>query len=247
VFQGIQAGFLTTANHDNSELYEKAQAALAAVDSVLLKSHVVGCERSNNSVNLAVNTPSGPKIIQAKKVLITMPPTLSNLEPFDLDETENVIFRQFSASGYYTGLIRNSGIPDNVDIQNIGSDTPFNIPVLPGLYSIDPTGVPGLHKFLYGSPTVLSNEAVKEDVLASVNKLRTAGTLNTTNPEFVIFSSHSPFLMTVPSEAIKDGFYRNLTGLQGYRSMFYTGAAFDTHDSSSLWQFTEALLPKLVA
>lgn len=247
VLQGIQTGFLTTANHDNSQLYEKAEAVLAAANAVLLSSHVMACERDNTGVKIAVLTPSGPKLILAKKVLITMPPTLPNMQPFELDNTELGIFRQFSASGYYTGLIRNSGIPDNIDFQNIGSNTPFNLPALPGLYSIDPTGVPGLHQFLYGSPTVLSNEQVKNNVLASVKELRSAGTLNTTTPEFVVFSSHSPFLMTVPSEAIKNGFYRNLTGLQGHRSTYYTGATFHTHDSSLLWQFTEALLPKLVA
>ena len=88
---------------------------------------------------------------------------------------------------------------------------------------------------------------MKNDILATVNRLKTAGTLNTTTPEFVVFSSHSPFLMHVTSDEIKNGFYSMLNGLQGYRKTFYTGAAFHTHDSSLLWEFTEALLPKIVA
>src|SRR5579859_4550674 len=150
------------------------------------------------------------------------------MAPFALDNKERWIFGQFSASGYYTGLLRNTGIPDTLDFQNIGADTPFHIPALPGLYSLDPTAVPGLHQFLYGSPTVLTDAAVKQDILASVAKLKTAGTFNTTTPEFVYFSSHSPFLMTVPADAIKNGFYKDLYGLQGYRRTFYTGAAFHT-------------------
>jgi hypothetical protein len=100
---------------------------------------------------------------------------------------------------------------------------------------------------LYGSPTVISDDQVKKDIIASVHGLHTAGTLNTTAPEFVVFSSHSPFEFTVPSSAIQAGFYRKINALQGRRQMFYSGAAFHTHDSSLLWQFTEALLPRVVA
>ena len=38
-----------------------------------------------------------------------------------------------------------------------------------------------------------------------------------------------------------------LNALQGRNRTFYTGAAFHTHDSSLLWQFTEALLPRIAA
>jgi hypothetical protein len=51
----------------------------------------------------------------------------------------------------------------------------------------------------------------------------------------------------VPTGAIKAGFYRKLYALQGRNRTFYTGAAFHTHDSSLLWQFTEALLPRITA
>jgi hypothetical protein len=62
-----------------------------------------------------------------------------------------------------------------------------------------------------------------------------------------MYSSHTPFELTVPPEAIADGFYKKLYSLQGCRHTFYTGAAFHTHDSSLLWQFTETLLPNITA
>jgi hypothetical protein len=43
----------------------------------------------------------------------------------------------------------------------------------------------------------------------------------------------------VPKADIANGFYRDLYALQGRRHTFYNGAAFQTHDSSLLWQFTE--------
>lgn len=249
IIQGIQTGFLTTARHDNSELYEKAQAALSSANALLLSSHVVATKRTpgDGYAKILVSTPSGPKLIRAKKILLTIPPTIKNLAHFDLDDTEYSLFNQFNTSGYYTGLLRHSGIPDNLAIQNIGADTPYNLPVLPGLYLFSPTGVPGLHTALYGSPTSLSPEQVKRDIIASVRQLQKAGTIPTSTPEFAVFSSHSPFEFTVPSSAIQAGFYRKLNALQGHRQVFYTGAAFHTHDSSMLWQFTEALLSRIVA
>jgi hypothetical protein len=172
---------------------------------------------------------------------------MENLAPFQLDDTEHSLFSQFSASGYYVGLLRHSGIPDKTSFRNVGTNTPYNLPSLPGVYVISPTKVPGLHKVLYGSPTQLSDNKVKEDIIGSMHRVQTARNLSTTTPEFAAFSSHAPFEVTVPSIAIEAGFYRKLNALQGYRQMFYTSAAFHTRDSSLLWQFIEAMLPRMVA
>ena len=249
IIQGIQTGFLTTERNDNSELYEKAQAVLSAANVLLLRSRVISTKRDSNDgyAQLLISTPSGPKLIKAKKIIFTIPPTIQNLAPFDLDHTERLLFSQFSTSGYYTALIRNSSIPDNVVVQNIGADTLYNLPVLPGIYGINPTGIPGLQNVLYGSPTSLPSDQVKRDIIKGVRQLNEAGTLQTTTPEFPVFATHSPFEFTVSSSAIQGGFYRKLNALQGRRHMFYNGAAFHTHDSSLLWQFTEALLPHVIA
>ena len=249
IIQGIQTGFLATERHDNSEVYQKAQALLSAANVLLLSSHVTATQRDSNDgyARLLVSTPSGPKLVKAKKIMLTIPPTIQNLAHFDLDNTERSLFSQFSTSGYYTALIRNSGIPDNVILENTGAHTLYNLPPLPGIYGINPTGIPGLHNVLYGSPTSLPSDQVKRDIIEGLHRLKKAGTLPTTTPEFAVFSSHSPFEFTAPSSAIKGGFYKKLNGLQGRRHMFYNGAAFHTHDSSMLWQFTEALLPRVTA
>lgn len=249
IIQGIQTGFLATERHDNSEVYQKAQALLSAANVLLLSSHVTATQRDSNDgyARLLVSTPSGPKLVKAKKIMLTIPPTIQNLAHFDLDNTERSLFSQFSTSGYYTALIRNTGIPDNVIVENTGAHTLYNLPALPGIYGINPTGIPGLHNVLYGSPTSLPSDQVKRDIIEGLHRLKKAGTLPTTTPEFAVFSSHSPFEFTAPSSAIKGGFYKKLNGLQGRRHMFYNGAAFHTHDSSMLWQFTEALLPSVTA
>ena len=241
----LQVGFLTTARHDNSELYEKARTKLGA--DALLSSRILAVDRDDAKyAKILVQTPSGCKLIQAKKIVLAIPPKLENLVHFDLDQTERSLFGQFHNAGYYTGLLRNSGIPDNISVSNIDPNTPYNLPPLPGVYSFYPTGIPGLQNVKYGSSAPLPDQQVKADIIATVERLRTAG-IPTTIPDFAVFSAHVPFELTVSADAIKDGFYKHLYALQGHHRTYYTGAAFHVHDSSLLWRFTEALLPQITA
>ena len=245
--QDLSIGFLTTVRLDNSELYRKALAELG--QNVLLNSHVIATDRSGSAgVKVLVQTPTGPKLILAKKLVITIPPKLDNLIGFDLSFNETSLFAQFLNTGYYTALIRNTSIPPHVVLSNNAPDTPYNLPPFPGLYAISETRVPGLHFAFAGSESPdLSDGQVKSLITDSVLRLRTAGTLNTTAPEFAAYQSHAPFELRVPKEAIAGGFYRRLYALQGQRHTWYTGAAFHVHDSSLLWQFTEGLLPGILA
>lgn len=249
-----QTGFLTTADSDNSELYEAAGAALG--ENVFLNSNVIAIDRPANGTDdptlVLIQTPSGQQLIQAKRLVIAIPQTPSNLEPFCLDENESSLFAKFNNSAYYTGLISNTGLPDNVDFSNVGIDTPYNLPVLPGLYNIQTTPVPGLHHVYYSSEATLSVDQVQADIEDTVARLRATQADNSTaSPasdklEFPIFSAHVPFELFVSSEEVASGFYSKVNALQGYRNTFYNGAAFQTHDSSLIWQFTETLLPKIV-
>ena len=247
VVQGIETGFLTTASHDNSQLYQSAQAVLTAADALLLNSQVVSTNRDSSDVRIVVSTPTGSKHIKCEKIVLGIPPSVENYVHFDFNQTELALFRQFSTTGYYTGVIRNSGIPDDTSIQNIGASTQFNVPILPGIYSFDATGVPGLHQVLYASPTPLPVERVKKDILDTLKRLQAAGKVTTSEPEFAVFSGHIPFYFTVPASAIAEGFYGKLNAIQGQRRLFFTGGAFDSQDSSLIWQFTEGLLPSILA
>lgn len=246
VLQALQTGFLTTARRDNSEIYEKARAELGS--DVLLQSHVIATDRSgDDGVKVLVQTPQGVKLILAKKLLITIPPKPDNLKGFDLSTNESSLFAQFLNSAYYTALLRNTNIPSNTTLTNIGPSTPYNLPSLPGLYSIYPSRVSGLYDVKVGSAFALPDAQVQALIVESVLRLRTAGTLNATAPEFAAYASHTPFELTVSEEAIRGGFYRELYALQGQRHTWYTGAAFHTHDSSLLWRFTEGLIPGILA
>ena len=245
VLQDLKTGFLTTARQDNSEIYEKALAQLGP--NVLLQSHVIATDRSGDGVKVLVQTPSGSKLILAKKLLVTIPPKLSNLDGFDLSPNETSLFAQFLNSAYYAALLHHTGIPPHISLTNTGANTTYHIPPLPALYSIRPTRVPALYDVKFGSAFALADAQVQELIVESVLRLGTAGTLNTTTPEFAAYADHAPFELTVSKEAIEAGFYRELYALQGQRHTWYTGAAFHTQDSSLLWEFTEGLIPSILA
>lgn len=256
--QQLQTGFLTTPNQNNSELYTNAQAELLASSSLLLNSEVEAANRPNNGnkrIELVVCTPSGKKLIRAKRLLITIPPRTEFLKPFDLNKTEKDVFGKLINAGYYTSVVNNSGIPDDLTISNKFQDTPYNLPELPATYNIQNTRAPGLHIAYYGTSRsakiyTMTDEEVKADIIAGIKTLQAENpdVFEQTEPEFVEFSSHSPFYLQARPEDTKKGFYEKLYALQGGRNTFWTGATFVAQDSSMIWKFTEKyVLPELVA
>lgn len=230
----------------------------------MLNSTILAVDRSgSDGVKILIKTPSGNTLIKSSKLVFTIPPKLENLKGWDLDSSESSLFDQFSNSGYYTAIVQNSGVPDNLTIVNVSPNTLYNFAQLPALYQLTPSGIPGLINAKFGSLYKLADNVVKQQIISSIAKLQLNRTgennpevsrafLNqfvvlslTPTPQFAVYSSHTPFELTVPSDAIAGGFYKKLYSLQGERHTFYTGAAFHTQDSSSLWQFTETLLPNI--
>lgn len=176
--------------------------------------------------------------------MISIPPLVSNLAPFDLDSREKDLFQEWTYSGYYNGCINNTGLAAGTRYFNAGANTTYNIPNLPGVYEIVPTRVEGIYYYWYGSPSALPQQKIQADVAAIVQKL-TGG--KTAAPEFLAFSSHTPFKLVVSADDISHGFYNDLEGLQGHLNTYWTGAAFLSHSSGELWNFTASLLPEIAA
>ncbi|KAJ5992647.1 hypothetical protein N7451_008371 [Penicillium sp. IBT 35674x] len=249
VIQGIATGFLVTTSQNNYEIYDRATQLLG--HDVLLNTTVVSTtQRDNKGVELIVRTPTGYQKVKAKKLLITIPPKLDNLRPLSLNHRESDLFSKFINTGYYTSLVNNTGLPPNYTAYSASPDTQQNIPKLPGVYLVTGTAIDGVFDIKYGSPSPVPDEDVKREILSYVRKLQANGIAEKLidDPQFVAYNSHAPFEMTVPADQIENGFYDDLYSLQGYRSTWYTGAAFHTHDSSMLWNFTsEYVLPELLA
>jgi hypothetical protein len=121
------------------------------------------------------------------------------------------------------------------------------LPPLPGIYGLSASPIPGVWNVKYGSPVPLPDALVRQAIAADIRKIKSAGTFPVVLERFETFSNHVPFEMMVDSGDIAAGFYRSLQTLQGRRDTFYTGAAFQTNDSSLIWRFTENLVPQIAA
>ena len=258
VLQGIQqSSFLITARHNNHELYDKALAELGP--DALLNSSVVAIDRnpSGQYATVLVQTPQGKKLVFAKNILISIPPLLDNLKHFDLNDEERSLFAKFKYASYYTGVLRNNNvIPANVSLEAIDPSRPYNIPNLPKVYAFNPTGYAGLTDVKYISANPLPLEQIEADIINSAKLSITGYTTGNVNSnssnstssklEVAVLSSHSPFELHVDADEIREGYYKKLYALQGKGRFWYTGAAFHVHDSSSLWQFSEKVIARIV-
>jgi flavin-dependent amine oxidoreductase len=246
VVTSILAGsFLSTARQNNSELYEKAAAFLG--EDALLEARVTQVRRSAGGVRVQVDTPRGGRIVHCDKLVVTAPPVPRTFTGFDLDHVERRVFARLRSGYAWTAVARLSGVPADVSVVNVGADTRYNLPPLPGITSVSPTGIPDLWHVKYTSSVAVPDRQVRRNIAADIERLATAGTLPVTLDGLELFRSHVPYELTVGAADIASGFYRALNGLQGRNHTYYNGAAFHTHDSALLWQHTEALLPRIAA
>jgi hypothetical protein len=241
----LRGSFLTTAARNNSLLYERATEHLAG--NVLLGSRAVKVERTRSGVRVLVAGPGGARVIEAKKLLVTIPPLTRNLTAVDLDGTERSLFGRFTPGAYYTSVVRLSGLPAGVGLDNVAADTPYNLPPLPGLYMVGPTAVPGLYNVKYGSPAPLQDAVVRREIRAGIERVAAAGTYPVKFEGFATYASHAPFELHVGPRDIAGGFYRRLNALQGRNRTYWSGAAWHSHNSARIWAGLETLLPKIAA
>ncbi|APA11478.1 hypothetical protein sscle_08g062480 [Sclerotinia sclerotiorum 1980 UF-70] len=245
VIDCLTTGFLGTVENDTSLIYEHAQVIIGD-DSVFLSSTIVAVNRSGDCAQVLIKTPSGYKFINAKKLIFTIPPKIDNLSGWDLSTSERTLFSQFNNTGYYVGVFGNTGLPTGLSVVNVAENTTYGYPPLPAAYAINPTAIPGVFNLYYASAVSLTDKEVRAAMLTEIKKLHVSG-MTKSSPELLAYTRHTPFELWVPGEAIAAGFYSKLYALQGQRNTFYTGAAFHTHDSTMLWQFTQALIPKITA
>ena len=246
----LAKGSLTPTSHNTGDLYVKALAHFGP--HALLNTSILAMDRSSSrNVKMVVETNrKHPRLIIAKKLLSTPPPKIHQLVGYDLSADEIELFSQFFDNGYYVGLLNHTGLPANMSYTALSPGQMYDLPHLPGIYGIGPTGASGLLQVFYGSPTPMSIRDVQADILADVKRLAIAqGYSNASiEPEFVAFTDHAPFNLMVSDKAIANGFYKKLYALNGRRNTFYSGAAWQAQDSNSIWEYTESyILPILLA
>ena len=203
----LGSGFLTTEKRANRELYARAQEELLAQQEVLLQSEVVTAEQSEQrGVRLLEHTPQGARLVIAKRLLVTIPPKLEWVGHLDLSGTEKSLFSRFVNAGYYTSILRDTGIPTNLSVYNAEPHAPFNLPSFPGVYSILASGVRGLHAAYYCAPRTQEADSIPDETVRAA-LLQSVLQLPSSNP--AIFPSTKPEMVAYPSSE-----------LQGHREWF---------------------------
>ncbi|TQN63830.1 Beta-cyclopiazonate dehydrogenase [Colletotrichum shisoi] len=238
---GLASGYLY-APGGNQQVYDKAGAFLG--DDVLYSSVVVASKRTDEGVTAVVASATGRKLIKAKRLLLTIPPTVENLAPFDLDASETSVFEQWQDVPYYVGVISQTGLPDQTNFLNVDVAAAAALPQKPFVWRLETVGVPGYQTVkVIGEPDSSKAQGLVADAVrkvgASIGAYAGGG-------DFSAWEQHKNLQLHVSPEAVKAGFYRNLYALQGKRSTYYTGNAWCSDYSPLLWAFTETrILPSL--
>jgi hypothetical protein len=236
----------------NSLIYQRALSLLGK--DVLLSSTVQSVRRTTNGVQLSIKQGAQEHTIKAKRILYTAPPSLSALSPFDLDEKEKEVFSKWTITGEIIGVAKIPCIPENSSIIYIPStaapsnqialkDWPYQL----RLDSTGPTGL-GLFRVILGANFTLSVDNFKKLVVEGVQKLQDAGTVTAKcSVEFRATSDHARPVWKQTAEQLKEGFVQDLYSLQGHKATWYTGSVWAAPYSSTIWAYTDTVLPKLLA
>ncbi|GAB1314657.1 Amine oxidase [Madurella fahalii] len=252
---GINAGFVPSSGK-NQDLYDNILKLLGP--DVLLSSTAVRAKRSDKGVVLEVRNSVTCNVtrIVAKKLLFTAPPTGSNLAPLEADDFERGVFQDFNYSTSYVGVVSHPALPRNFSITNVpgaaeGGNWIAAVPKSPFNVRFDNYANSSYYRVVAAGDHTFTKDQAQDMISATFDKMVVAGTVSQTQPPqpltFHLFESHGLVGAHVSREVLNTGFIQRLNGLQGRRSTWFTGAAWSVHISTSLWVFTDTLLPRLVA
>ncbi|KAH8732911.1 hypothetical protein GQ44DRAFT_600763 [Phaeosphaeriaceae sp. PMI808] len=237
----------------NSLVYERARTLLGK--DVLLSANIQSVKRTLNGTSLLVDR-NGLVQINAKRILWTAAPSLPVMLSVDLDSKEKAVFSKWSIGGEYVGVAKIPCLAENTSISFLPKTAvPSNHVALKDygfserLDSTGPTGL-SLFRVVFGSNFTVPQDQFVKQVAFDVQKLRDAGTIpgeGKCSVEFKAISSHTRPSWKQTAEQLEAGFVQDLYSLQGYRSTWYTGATWAAPYSSTVWAYTDTVLPKLLA
>ncbi|KAL1897720.1 hypothetical protein Sste5346_004028 [Sporothrix stenoceras] len=254
VFLGTDVQYVPASGR-NQDIYDAVANILG--DAVLLNSMVSQSLRLANDQGVALlvedQVTGDYTIVTAKRLVMAIEPTASNLAPFAADSTESAVFNKGTWSVVNTGLVSHPSLPTDALIYNLpasaanGND--FAYPEPPFVDYFEYVGGGLFQAIVVGwELSVDDAQTLAQDAL---EKLAEAGTIPATNGvplTIESWSSHGPMDMRVTKEDLQAGFIQELYALQGYRSTYWTGAAFSNQLSTYLWAYNlEYLVPLVVA
>ncbi|KAJ5653050.1 hypothetical protein N7490_000053, partial [Penicillium lividum] len=238
----------------NQALYNAIEKDLG--NDVFYSSTIFENSRANSGVLLTVRNHETGEItrIAARRLLIAIEPSESNMKPLDLSPSEWNTLSKFDFSNEFCGLVDNDAFNTSYLYSNLPSDAAPNHYLVfqdePVVQSFEYSGLEHLFRvIIIGNKTTTAADA-KSLAQDSFNTLLKSGCLSSSTESqdlsWAALSTHGPMHARVPVEDVKAGFYQDLYKLQGARSTWWTGGAFSVNFQTTLWEFDEGLFPKIL-
>lgn len=251
---GVQGSFVP-ASLRNQDIYDAIGAVLG--DDVFIQTTVVDSTRKNEGVSVRVKNRSTNEetLIQAKRLLIAIPPTNKNTAVFDLDEEEQDVLGKLGYSNLYTGLIDNENLAANWSYFNMPAasapDNYFVLPEAPFTARIDAMGDGTFFRVTFIGDGHTDACEAKTIVQRDFDALIEAGHIEPpadgdSAVSWVDFSVHGPMHARVSAEEVKAGFFQRYNALQGKRSTWWTGGAWAVNFQTHLWEYDDLIIPMML-
>ncbi|KAL9059112.1 MAG: hypothetical protein Q9162_001330 [Coniocarpon cinnabarinum] len=256
VAQGFLDGsFFQPMGYSNSELYRRALQLLK--DDVMLQNHVVAAERNDDGVKIVTCGADGKeKLIKAKKLLFTPPPSLGNLAPFDLDAKETAPYSTWTGAYTLAAVARIPDIPENTTVLFTAPDAApsntLNIRDWPYSLSLASAAIPGedLFEILLSTNYSISHEDGQKLIMDAVQNLTTTHAVSNSTDSTVEFREvvdHNSVLWRQSPEQLKAGIVQDVYSLQGYRSTYYGASLLAQDYTGNVWAFVDTILPRMLS
>ncbi|KAG8166751.1 hypothetical protein KVR01_002440 [Diaporthe batatas] len=197
-------------------------------DDVLLQSTIASSQRTDGGVIATIQTPTGQRTVQAKRILFAATPSPDNTAPWDLDENETTLFNKFSWETLYVGVVNGTGLPTDVTgIRNSpDNSSAFYLPEGSFCDAFDRQGDRDLWSTRIIGEAGLSAKDAETLIIQSLTNIDQAGTYDIATPAVVAFANHGSTVPKVSPEELSAGFFNKLYALQGQRSTYWTGLAW---------------------
>ena len=259
----LNSSLFVPVNLSNSVLYDRAYNLLQ--DDVLLQSRVTVAHRSEDGVQLVVSSSDGSKkLVKAKRLLFTPPPSVKNLTPFGLSSKERATLSTFTGTWSFAAVARIPSIPSNTTIKfyapAAATTNYLGIRDWPWTLSLQSApGVPAdehLFEILFATNYSISHADAKNFITEAVQNLTASGTLSSTTSslsgskhvvDFVAFVDHNSILWRQSAAALRSGIVHDVYALQGRHSTWYTGGLWSEDYTANVWAFTDTVLPRMLA
>ena len=255
----LNSSLFLPANVSNSYLYSQAYDLLH--EDVLLESEATAVHRTDAGVSLTVSGKNGTrKLIKAKRLLFTPPPSTENLALYGLDANETAALGKFMKTWSFAAVAR---IPAITLERNYYWTSPAAVPDGPvgirdGPWTLTVTAAPRvaaeehLFEVLFASNDAYTYDQAKATITAEIQKAIQAGSVGARNGstdctvDFVAFVDHNSILWQQNATTLQEGIVQDVYKLQGRKSTWFAGGLWSEDYTGNTWAFTDTVIPRIL-